>query len=144
MAALVVYESIHGNTETIAKAVGKALGAGTRVLSAAVADASQLKGVDLLVVGSPTYGGRPTPQAQAFLGKLAAGSLQGVRVAAFDTRITMKFARIFGYAADKIMAALAGAGGKKAGTPQGFIVKGTNGPLADGEAEKAAAWAKGL
>ncbi len=144
MAALVVYESIHGNTETIAKAVGKALGAKTKVVRAAEADPSQLKGVDLLVVGSPTYGGRPTPQAQAFLGKLAAGSLKGVRVAAFDTRITMKFAKLFGYAADKIMAALSGAGGAKAGAPQGFFVKGTNGPLADGEVEKAVAWAQGL
>lgn len=144
MAALVVYESIHGNTETIAKAVGTALGAGTRVMGAAEADASKLKGIDLLVVGSPTYGGRPTPQAQAFLGKLAAGSLEGLRVAAFDTRITKKFAKIFGFAADKILAALAAAGGAKAGAPQGFFVKGTNGPLVDGEVEKAGAWAKGL
>jgi flavodoxin I len=144
MAALVVYESIHGNTEKIAQAVGKALGAKTKVLRAAEADPSQMKGVDLLVVGSPTYGGRPTPGAQAFLGKLSAGSLKGVRAAAFDTRTTMKFAKIFGYAADKIAAALAAAGGTKAGTPQGFIVKGTKGPLADGELEKAAAWAKGL
>jgi flavodoxin I len=144
MPALVVYESINGNTEKIAQAVGKALGAKTKVLRAADADPSQMKGVDLLVVGSPTYGGRPTPQAQAFLGKLAAGSLKGVRAAAFDTRITMKFAKIFGYAADKIMAALVGAGAAKAGTPKGFIVKGTKGPLADGELEKAAAWAKGL
>jgi flavodoxin len=144
MAALVVYESIHGNTEKIALAVRRALGSKARVVRAAEAGPGLLKGIDLLVVGSPTYGGRPTPKAKSFLAALGPGSLQGVRVAAFDTRITMKFARIFGYAADRIMAALTSAGGTRAAAPQGFIVTGSEGPLADGELEKAAGWAKGL
>ena len=86
MAAWVVYESMHGNTEKIAQAVGKALGAKTKVTRVADASPSQIKGVDLLVVGSPTYGGKRTPGALAFLASILAGGLKGVRVAAFDTR----------------------------------------------------------
>jgi flavodoxin I len=144
MAAWVVYESMHGNTEKIAKAIGEAIGGKAKVLRAADADPSQMSGVNLLIVGSPTYGGRPTPAAQAFLGRVSAAGLKGVRVAAFDTRVTAKFARIFGHAADKILAALVSKGGARVGEPQGFFVKGSNGPLADGEIEKAAAWAKAL
>ena len=142
MAAWVVYESVHGNTETIARAIGKSLGA--KVLRAAEADPAQMAGVDLLVVGSPTYGGRPVPGVQGFLGKIPGARLQGVRVAAFDTRITAKFAKIFGYASGRILDVLVRNGGTRAKDPEGFFVKGSSGPLADGEEQRAAAWAKGL
>ena len=144
MAVWVVYESMHGNTEKIAQAVGKALGSKVKVTRVAEASSSQIKGVDLLVVGSPTYGGKQTPGVLAFLNSIPAGALKGVRVAAFDTRITWRFLRLFGFAAEKTLAALVAKGGTRAGEPRGFFVRGSNGPLADGEIEKAAAWAKGL
>jgi flavodoxin len=144
MAAWVVYESVHGNTEKIARAIGGALGAKARVLRAAEADPAQMAGVDLLLVGSPTYGGRPVPGVKEFLGKLAGRSLAGVRVAAFDTRLKAKFARIFGHASDKILAALVGSGAAQAKGPEGFFVKGSSGPLVDGEEQRAAEWARSL
>jgi flavodoxin len=65
-------------------------------------DPSELAAVDLLVVGSPTHGGRPTPAVQELLGKVTESSLEGVKIAAFDTRSTAKLARVFGYAAGRI------------------------------------------
>ena len=47
---------MHGNTESIAQAVGRALGPKAKVVRAAEAGPAHLEGVDLLVVGSPTYG----------------------------------------------------------------------------------------
>jgi flavodoxin len=103
-----------------------------------------LVGLDLLVVGSPTLGGRPTPAVKTFLDRIPEGALAKVRVAAFDTRMTMWVAKLFGWAADRIAAGLAAKGGIAAAKPEGFIVKGREGPLADGERERAAVWAKGF
>jgi flavodoxin len=144
VAAWIVYESVHGNTEKVAQAIGKSLAGKAKVLRAAEADPAQMAGVSLLIVGSPTYGGRPVPAVQGFLAKIPASGLKSIRVAAFDTRVTAKFAKIFGYAADKILAILVRNGGIQAKGPEGFYVKGSKGPLADGEAERAAVWAKGL
>jgi flavodoxin I len=65
-----------------------------------------------------------------------------VRVAGFDTRLTAKWVRIFGYAGPKIAAALQQKGGTQVGSPGGFFVKGKEGPLVEGEVERAAAWAR--
>jgi len=65
-----------------------------------------------------------------------------VRVAGFDTRLTAKWVRIFGYAGPKIEAALKEKGGIPAGSPGGFFVKGKEGPLTEGEVQRAAEWAK--
>jgi flavodoxin len=50
----------------------------------------KLKGLDLVIVGSPTRGFRPTESIQAFLENLPANNLRGVKAAAFDTRIALK------------------------------------------------------
>jgi flavodoxin len=144
--ALVVFDSVHGNTEAIARAIAGAGGTrgGTRALRAGDAKPADLKGVDLLAVGSPTLGGRPTPAVQKFLASIPAGSLAKVRVVAFDTRMGMFIAKLFGWAADRIMTSLAAKGGAPAAKPEGFVVKGREGPLADGEKKRAAAWAKGF
>jgi flavodoxin len=151
--ALVVYDSQFGNTETIARAIAGAGGkagrkaggkAGVRVARAAEVKPADLAGLDVLAVGSPTLGGRASPAVQAFLRSIPAGSLAKVRVAAFDTRMTMWIAKLFGWAADRIAAALAEKGGVPAAANAGFVVKGREGPLADGERERAAVWAKGF
>ena len=146
MKALVVYDSAHGNTEKIARAVAEALtpSGKARVLRAGEAQPSDLKAMDLLVVGSPTLGGRPTPAVQEFLKRIPAGALKNLRVMSFDTRMKMFIARLFGWAADRIAATLKEKGGILARPPEGFIVKGREGPLADGEIERAAAWAKAI
>jgi hypothetical protein len=52
--------------------------------------------------------------------------------------------KIFGYAAEPMAAKLKKKGGTVKNAPEGFIVGGTEGPLKDGELERAAAWTKEL
>lgn len=141
MNTLVVYDSVHGNTEKIARAIGGAIPGEVQVLHAGEADASGLAAFDLVVLGAPTHGGRPSPAMQEFLGKVPASVWQGKKAAAFDTRMPQWWAKIFGFAAPRMARRLRKAGASVAGA-EGFFVKGTEGPLADGEEERAAAWAK--
>jgi len=138
MKALVVYDSTYGNTEKIAQAIGEAIAA--QVLRVTEANPSDLKGFDLLIVGSPTHGGRPTPAIQDLF--KASPALKGINVAAFDTRHVSKWTLLFGYAAPRIARSLKGNGGALLASPEGFFVLGTEGPLKEGELERAAAWAK--
>lgn len=154
MKALVVYDSQFGNTERVARAVGEALEESHQVQVAKPGDVSpdQLQGLGLLVVGSPTQRFSPTAGTNEFLQRLPASSLQGVRVAAFDTRLTIEeiesirvlpfFVRIFGYAAKPIANHLRRKGGQLVLPPEGFYVEGTEGPLVVGELERARDWAR--
>jgi flavodoxin I len=139
---LVVYDSVYGNTEKIAQAIGEAIGGEVEVLRVDKVDVSRLKDLDLLFVGAPTHGGRPSPPMREFLDRLRAPVLEGTRVAAFDTRHSSKLTVIFGYAAGRIAKSLKQKGGTPLGSPEGFLVTGTEGPLKEGELERAAAWAK--
>ncbi|MGQ9545720.1 MAG: flavodoxin family protein [Dehalococcoidia bacterium] len=146
MKALIVYDSVYGNTEKIAKAIAEAIAPSNevKVLRADEANPSELAAVNLLIVGSPTHGGRPTPAVQNFLNKVPDLSLKGVNVAAFDTRISKKIARVFGYASGRIASHLKKKGGTLIASPMGFLVTGGEGPLKEGELERAAGWAKGI
>jgi flavodoxin len=137
MKALVVYDSRHGNTEKIAQAIGEAIGG--QVLRVGEVKPTDLKGFDLLIVGSPTHGGFPTPAIDGLLKALSA--LEGLNVAAFDTRTKRT---IFGYAAPRIARRLEKSGGELRMPPEGFFVLGMEGPLVDGELARAAGWASGL
>jgi flavodoxin I len=139
MRILVVYDSMYGNTEAIAKAVAAALGADARVARAPDADPTALEGLDLLIVGAPTHGGRPMPSVQAFLDALPA--VQDRRMAVFDTRSPGRIARAFGEASARAAAQLRERGAVVVGT-EGFLVTGKKGPLKEGELERAVAWAK--
>lgn len=153
MKALVAYDSVFGNTEQVAHAIGAALGSPDEVETKRVTDVKpeQLTGLDVLVVGSPTRGFQPTPATKKLLKAIPDGELEGVKVAAFDTRFSVEdvdsailniLVRLFGYAADPIADRLRKKGGDQAVPPEGFIVEGTEGPLRDGELERAANWTK--
>jgi flavodoxin I len=144
MNAMIVYDTTHGNTEKIAKAIAAALGGAARVTHIRDSNAEALGKAELLVVASPTLGGRPSEPMLSFLSRVPIGSLRNVKVAAVDTRLKAKWVKVFGYAAEKIAARLAQCGGTPAAPPEGFLVKGAKGPLLDQELERAAAWAKGL
>jgi len=146
MNALIVYDSVYGNTEKIARAIAEAItpSSEVKVLRAGEANPSELASIDLLIVGSPTHGGRPTPAVQDFLNKVPKLSLQGINVAAYDTRSQAKLARIFGNAAGRIARYLTRKGGVLIASPEGFFVTGTKGPLKEGELERAAVWARGI
>ncbi len=156
MKAVVVYDTFYGNTERVARAVGDALAARGAVEVLRVGDvrAETWTGADVVVVGSPTRAFRATPAVARLLKGIPAGALSGVRVAAFDTRVAAAdpqvpgvlraFMRLFGYAAEKIAKRLVHKGGTLGLPPQGFIVEGSEGPLREGELERAAAWAEQL
>lgn len=142
MKTLVVYDSVYGNTEQVARAIGGAIEGDVVVLKAAEAGPAVLEGIDLLLIGAPTQGGRPTVPVQEFLKKISGADVKDKNVAAFDTRIPAKWVTIFGYAAGKIAKDLQKKGANLVLDPEPFFVKGTKGPLRDGELERAAAWAK--
>lgn len=142
MKALIVYDSIHGNTEKIAKSIGDAITGNVKVLRTGEVNPLELESIDLLIVDSPTHGGRPTPATKDFLRKVSGSAIKGISVAAFDTRFSTRLVKIFGYAAGKIARILKRKGGTLILSPEGFFVKGTEGPLKNGELERAAKWAK--
>jgi len=153
MKALVLYDSFFGNTETIAQTIAAALGSSADVAVVKVGDASleQLKGLDVLFVGSPTRGFQPSEAMVPFLKSLPPGSLAGVKAGIFDTRIALEdmkpaalrfAAKIGGYADKKIAALLKSSGAEVILPTGGFLVAKSEGPLKDGEVERAEAWAK--
>lgn len=153
MKALVIYDSYFGNTEQIAQAIGNALGSPEDVETLRVGNLKpeQLTGLELLIVGSPTRGFRPTAAITNLLKGIPTNGLSGVKVAAFDTRISIAdmgpailrfLAGLFGYAAKPISDGLKRKGGRLTLPPEGFLVEGTEGPLKEGELDRAADWAK--
>ena len=157
MKVLIIYDSSFGNTEQIAQAIGHALGSqeDVEVLRVGNVKPEQLTGLKLLIVGSPTQAFRPTPAINNLLGRIPMNGLRGVKVAAFDTRISMDdidppivrfigrfVVKLFGYAAKPIADRLKKKGGELTIPPEGFFVEGTEGPLKEGELERAADWAR--
>jgi flavodoxin len=154
MRALVVYDSVHGNTEQVAQAVAHALGLPeSEARHVTEVEPEELPDLDVLVVGAPTHAFQPSPKTKQFLKSIPRGRLDGVRVAAFDTRISVEetdsailsfMVKLFGYAAKPIANRLKRRGGDLALPPEGFYVADTEGPLKEGELERAADWARGL
>lgn len=153
--ALIVYDSIFGNTEKIALAIGAVFEKKQQAVVFKVNEVKieQLKDLELLIVGSPTRAFKPTPAIKTFLNSISNNSLNGVKVTAFDTRTVMDdkvpgilkfFAGIFGYASEPIANKLMKKGGALVIPPEGFFVKGTEGPVEEGELTRAADWAKAI
>jgi flavodoxin len=153
---LVIYDSLFGNTEKIARAIGETLviAGESSILRVGVVKMDTLEGVELMIVGSPTQGFRPTEAMKAFLKAIPDNQLKGIKVAAFDTRFTPNninktpvlpyFVKIFGYAAEPIAKALQNKSGKLVISPEGFYVDGKEGPLVEGELERAVTWARNI
>ncbi len=157
MKALVIFDSAYGNTQQIAQAIGGVLGTpeDVKVLKVNDVNLDHLVGLELLIVGSPTQRFRPTPAISNMLNRKPQNSLEGIKVAAFDTRLTMReindtpvlafFVRISGdsaYAAKHIAGQLKKNGGRLIVPPEGFYVDGMEGPLVEGELERAVDWTK--
>jgi flavodoxin len=155
MKAIILFDSYFGNTEKVAHAIADSLAgkAEVQVLRVNEVKTAQLEGIQLLVVGSPTRGFRPSEATLAFFNNLPTGSLTGIHAAAFDTRIdpagvTLKMLKFlmksFGYADKAIVNELQKKGASLVSIGQGFIVKDSEGPLKEGELGRAAEWAKTL
>ena len=155
MAALVVFDSIFGNTEMVARAVAEVLSTAgpARTLRVSEVEAGHLEGVTLLVVGSPSHAFGASPGLQAWLARLPPGRCEGIRVAAFDTRIDATsirnpisafLARRSRSAAADVEKRLRHLGGSPAGPAEGFVVQQKTGPLREGETDRARQWARAL
>lgn len=142
MKAHVVYDSAFGNTKSVAEAVAGSLGAlATNPVPVGDFRPVDLAAGDLLILGSPINGWRPTPKITELLSTLGDGHLHGVKAAAFDTRVRMF---IHGDAAKKMAHTLRDQGADLISEPMPFYVQGSEGPLRPGEIEKAARWGKSL
>jgi hypothetical protein len=160
MKALVVYESMYGNTERVAQAVATGLKSFAEVDLLEVGGASpNLEGLDLLVIGGPTHafgmsrestrkdaqqqGGQPVLSQRGgvreWLSLLPRG--QGVSVATFDTKVHK--ARRFPGCARGAAKALRKVGYRPLSVESFFVVDST-GPLMEGELDRASRWAAGL
>ena len=70
MKALVIYDTNFGNTKVISETIVKELGKDAKVISVSDIKAREIKGIDLLVAGSPIVGWKPSEKMEAFLATL--------------------------------------------------------------------------
>ena len=142
--ALIAYDTKWGNTEKVGMAIAAAIGKSAKAVQVGAIDSDQIKNIELLILGSPVIGGRPTKPIQEYLKTINQTSGTKLRIATFDTRMTMKFAQKFGFAAVRMATQLKEQGNTIISEPTGFIVTGQKGPLAEGELDRATNWGKEL
>jgi flavodoxin len=137
MRALVIYDSLYGNTARIAQAIGAALSAEVHPISEVKAIPTKL---DLLVIGGPTQMHGIDQPLKNFLIKLSGQTVEDLAVAAFDTRYHWpEF--LSGSAAKEIAQRLEENGAHLVAEPESFFVDGKEGPLSEGELDRATQWA---
>jgi hypothetical protein len=164
MRALVVYESMYGNTRMIADNIADGLRADYEVTVVPVGKATPelVAAADLVVAGAPTHlRGLSTPKSRQMAAQAAAKAGSGLRLdpdaggpgmqdwlqgighrdglaAAFDTRVN-GLALLTGRASRRIAKLLKRHGYRLVAAPQGFLVC-SHGTLLDGEASWARRW----
>jgi hypothetical protein len=164
MKALVVYESMFGNSEQVARAIAEGVGASGEVVlrDAATSTPGEIpEGVELLVVGGPTHAmamSRPTTREDAIRQGAGQGLVrQGLRewlsglpedlhelpFATFDTRVS-KVRRLPGSAARGAARVLRRRKGRLVTPPESFYVEDVDGPLGEDQVELARTWGRGL
>ena len=167
MKTVIVFESMFGNTELLARAIADeqaAVGATPIVVEASAVGAEEVRGCDLLVVGAPTHAfslsrastrrdavnkgadpGRAALGVRDWLGALGRAIPIAERppVAVFDTRVE-KARRLPGSAARRAARMLRDQGFVIVDRPMSFYVVDLTGPVAPGEVERARSWAARL
>ena len=157
MKSLVVFESMFGNTERVARAIAAGLATSGEAEVVEVGQApNTLTGVDLLVVGGPTHAfgmsrestrddacrqsDRGVVSSQRGLREWIArlSGVEGLAFAAFDTKVQK--ARKLPGCARSAGRALRRRGHVPVAPPQSFLVDDTQGPLLEGELERATRW----
>lgn len=156
MKAVVVYESLWGNTAAVAQAIAEGIGPDARAMTTDEATSEAIANVDLIVAGAPILGfALPTDKIREDIAKnpgnppappdvahpsmrtwLKAMSKGHGQAASFETRIRWSP----GSAAKTILKELESAGYSPAAKVERFIVTGKYGPLKDGELERARQW----
>ena len=154
--AVVLYESLFGNTERVARAIADGLRQSTDVTLANFGEVpGGAEDADLIVLGGPTHGwGTTKPTSRSWQGSAAyelgvrewleaAPPGMGRRAAAFDTRFD-KPRWLTGSAAVRIGRELERLGHQLVVPPESFFVLHTGGPLRQGEEERASRWGSDL
>jgi hypothetical protein len=161
--AQVVFESMFGNTELVARGIARGLvsaGVPTVVTEVSQASAEVPSSVELLVLGAPTHAfslSRPSTRADAvrqggagdrvtvgmreWLELADHAGPRELHVAVFDTRVS-KVRRLPAAAGPKAARLAKRHGFELEGKPMAFLVADVAGPLLDGEAERAEAWGR--
>lgn len=154
--AIVVYESLWGNTAAVARAIAEGIGPDVRALSTGEVTPADAQGADLIVAGAPLLGfSLPTeamrdgirknpgsgPNPPDLSAPLMRSWLEGLgqgtgACAGFETRIWWSP----GSAAKSIAGKLSELGYRPVAEPGKFVVTGRYGPLKAGEIERARAW----
>jgi Flavodoxin len=168
MRAVVVYESMYGNTHAVAKAIGEGIGPvhSVTVVPVERADRQLVEHADLVVVGGPTHAHgvsreRTRKAAVAAAAKAASTvaldpdaqglglrewfaslGILGARAAAFDTRLRGP-AGLTGRASKSISRQLRRHGCTLVAEPNSFFVTKEN-HLRAGEEDRARAWGQSL
>ncbi len=149
MKTLIVYFSKFGNTRRVAQAITETMkrAGETRVVGIEQLAASDLEGVDLIVLGSPTHGFTVPEKVRSALGTLPAGIMSGKSVAAFDTTVRPWPLRLF-RASPRLLRQLSQLGGQPVARPQTFFVQtgstqgtGERDLLLGGQIDRAQEWA---
>ena len=162
MRAVVIYESMFGDNQQVARAIASGLAeAGVPAEAVEVGAAPTQIGddVDLLVVGSPNHAwSMPRPSTRQSAADQADGPLvsrgigvrewmevarlpRGLRTVAYDTRGSHPKAVVaMDHASSSIEKGLAKLGGARLVPAEHFRVADMKGPLEPGEAERAHAW----
>lgn len=134
--ALVVYDSVYGNTEKVARALAAGLESGGVDVDVVKVDAvkfDELSRIDLLCIGSPVHAWSASKPVKEFLERLkSVEGLSGKKAFAFDTKMKSRFA---GSAGGKIERKLEGLGLTVAKHSESAIVKGREGPLEESAEE---------
>lgn len=154
MDAAVVYESAWGNTRAVAEAVAAGMSgrAHVELFDVEHAPAPHELAVDLLVVGGPTHAlGMSRPSTRQDAADRGGHALQrgirewlegteplDVRAAAFDTHV--RHPNLPGHAGRKAAKVLRRRGADLIAAPESFYVRDAEGPLLDGELERARTW----
>jgi flavodoxin len=163
MKALVVYESMFGNTETIALAITDGLRESmeVEVLEVSIAPTSPGPTIALIVAGGPTHAfsmsrrntrvdaiNRGAPEGESeyglreWLAALPSGR-HAERMATFDTKVE-SMRHVPGSAAKGAAKAAHRHGYESAARSESFYVRDIDGPLVDGEVDRARAWGREL
>lgn len=142
MNTLIMYDSTFGNTEQLARAIADKLAEyGTaRLVRVPISGVFERGDAEILLVGGPTQRHGASEAMRAFLDGVPRRSLGGLGAAAFDTRYHMASWKS-GSAANRIAGRLKRAGATLVVPPESFFVAEREGPLEEGELERAVQWA---
>jgi flavodoxin len=143
MNTLVVHFSKFGNTQKVAEVIAARLSrnGSVRITITDELEAPDLKGLDLLIMGTPTHRMNLPEDVRPVFERLPRRLLPKTPVAAFDTSYKMSPFLARFTAAKKLARKLRKLGGKRVVRPETFHVMEKEGPLYDGELERAEKWA---